>query len=141
MNLDAPATDMGTGILARLMIDDPHIVLMTGPVAHHDHRPVASVFQLIKAPTLNQRRHPGLQSRFAAVGKMHRAFALEADKGLIFVVAMHLVMIAGIGIVMHSGVHFARGKNSGALLLSVSYFANIDYLDCHRRVLLMPLTQ
>ena len=72
---------------------------------------------------------------------MHRAFALEADKGLILVVAMHLVMIAGIGIVMHPGVHFARGKNLGALLLGVGYFADIDDFNRHGRVLLIPLTQ
>jgi hypothetical protein len=97
--------------------------------------PGAAVFQLIKGPSGDERRHSGLHHGLAAVGKMHRAFAFDHVKRLIGVVAMHIVLVSGVGIVMHPGVHPRRAEHHFSFLELVRQLYGFDDFDRYRWLL------
>ena len=89
------------------------------------------VLELIERAAGDQRRHAGLEHGRGAVRKAHGALAFEAGEDLVLVVAMHLVMVAGIGIVMHPGMHLAGVHHHRALLLTQRDLFRVDDLNSH----------
>jgi len=118
-------------ILAGLVID----VLVRGIRArsrpHQDHRTGPRVLQPVERATLDQRHHAGLHHGLAAVREAHGALAIEAEEGLVARVAMQIVMIAGIRIVVHPGVHLPGVHDLGALLILARKLQCIDDIDSH----------
>src|SRR5262249_10215983 len=88
-------------VLARHVVDDHHVVLIARAVAHQDHVARSRILELVERSAGDQRGHAGLEHRRGAVRKMHRALAFETGEDLILVVAMHVIMVARIGIVMY----------------------------------------
>jgi len=66
--------------------------LRPGTVSHHDHRPGTRIFQLVEGTAGDRCCHARSQNRVAAVRKTHRALALDNIKGLVRVMAVHIVL-------------------------------------------------
>src|SRR5258706_14033999 len=76
----------------------------SGAIAHQPHRSGSAILQLIERTAGDGRGHSRRHHRFAAVGKVHGALAVNHVESLIGVVTMHVVSVAGFGINVHPGV-------------------------------------
>jgi hypothetical protein len=115
-----------------LVVDVLELRVRAGTIAHHDHRALAAVFQLIKRAAGDERRHARLHHGLPAVGKMHRALALDDVERLVGVVAMHVVLVAGIGVIVNPRVHARRAQDHGSFLHVVRQLYGIDDFDRHK---------
>ena len=70
---------------------------------------------------------PGISTRVAAVGKVHRQLALDHLERLILIVAVHLVHLIGL-VVVHPRVEAAGVQHHGAPLRLMSERFGVDDL-------------
>ena len=101
-----------------------------GAVAHEYHRSRAGIFELIEGPAGDGGDHPGLENGFSAIRKVHRALSIDDVKGLVSVVAMHIVFVARLRVHVNPGMESLRVENH----LSLAFFRHLDqihHFDTH----------
>src|SRR5258706_11457193 len=76
----------------------------SGAIAHQPHGSGSAFPHLIEQTAGDGRGHSRRHHRFAAIGKVHGALAVNHVESLVGVVTMHVVSVAGFGINMHPGV-------------------------------------
>ena len=98
-------------VLTQLVIDMLDRFRSAGAIAHQAPWIRSGILQLVERPTGDRCHHARCHDRFAAVGKMHGAFAIDDIKGLVGVVTVHVVFVAGLGVNMQPGVKLVGVEN------------------------------